>query len=413
MSPFLSFRRRPSRVHHAGLGGNLSLPSCSEFAALKLQLWFQRTAGELALEQICFWSHSSPHDRQATAVVNREAAGTGGDNVFKWGNTTRALCALFLRAFSTTAPRSAILHGGKGSLASSLYYVLREKHAARGADDPTWIQKVFPGHARTTNDPRLSPALFLPQGNAELGRFQVQLGRAWKDATLAAFIDNQPVAVESYAALADELERKPSPPPLALKIDVLVAADPQSASVVGGYLPIAADNLPVSAGQRTRIRLQASHAAWHYVFWIKPSGKVQTLYPWEPASRAMRDDRHAVSELLLPNGGSWSFEREPGLETLVGFVREAPLSDTTLAVLARDFRSVLGGRREWPMPPGPHFADLNALVATLPESPLRLIISSEEPVVDPILERHKAVAGQLRDYLGVGCCLSFLNRGHA
>ena len=206
-------------------------------------------------------------------------------------------------------------------------------------------------------------------------------------------------------------------PPLTLAAEVLVA--PAGSTDRTSFHSISsAGMLPVHPGQRALLHIKPSRPAYLYVLWVTPAGQMQPLFPWvaEDPRKIASVENILRPELLLPPHDSWKIEDVPGLETLVALARGKPLDEQTLREIARNAPRKL---------PAVDFAasvsvddDMVALAEHVRGPSLRLGVKKEDrlPVLDPVDQvrvRHASIAGNLRDYLEAGVCMSFRNAGVA
>lgn len=378
---------------------------------LRFEIHLERSGGLLRLSQTRFWNGATAHNRKPTSEMDAVTLAPSAQNVFRWDTGERALCILFLRAFAGGDPTA---FGLNGPLAEALREVLRMKHAkkkdASAAVEPTWIQKMFAGFTGAANDPRLAESLF-----ARSGYRPVALGREWRGAAFAVFLDGSAKAepCARYAELAGELERSAPLTELTLSVQVLVA--PATACSVQEFQPLSADLVPVHGGQLVRLHIAPSRAAYLCVLWVTPNGEVQPVYPGQPGQWPTEEELSKaakVNELTLPLWGPgdprqpWKFKPEAGLETLVVLAREKRLTAEVCGKL-RDALHHLPRLRRAPSPaPGPHLFDLRSFHPV----PARLVFDG--PVLaDPVAERHAALARALGARCEAGQALSFLNAG--
>lgn len=382
---------------------------------MKLDLHFTRTNGALRLERTEFCANDAA---KKPAVMN--AAGTGVDDggQFQWKNGQRALCVLLLRALATNPVTAHALQGGEGSLARALDEVLRAKCAKNKPGVPTWIQTMFTGAQTLAPDLRLAPQVFDHHGNSSGGQFSVRLGREWQGAELAVRLDGKIQPRELWPGLADELEKgggpTPPPPPLAVGLTILLAPPGLARPEIGDFQPVAPDCVPARGGQRLRLRITVSRPAHLYACWITPACKVQPLFPWKPQSAAdwtiPADADQSRTELELPLAApgkptSWGLEQAAGLETCLAFARTEPLPPETVKELARTLAALPRAKCPGRPAPGPHDHHWQ-------RQPTGTRIDFEEqPVADPVTERHAELRARLGLHPEFARCVSFLNAG--
>ena len=205
-------------------------------------------------------------------------------------------------------------------------------------------------------------------------------------------------------------------PSLTLAAEVLVAS--AGAKDLTAFHPISsAGMLPVHAGQSVILHIKPSRPAYLYVLWVSPKGETLPLFPWEPGNwRAIDPEKQApCSELRLPeeNTKAWDIEPGCGLETLVVVARAQPLKKEALGEIAN-----IAKRRLSPIDvaaPGPFEHDMPALAENQRGAFARgLNFKNPRTILDPedkVREWHAKIAGNLRDYLEAGVCLSFRNAG--
>lgn len=384
--------------------------------ALKIQLYLEHQGGELHLWSTRFWAHAE-QGSQITSEMNSVGSGLTGQPLFQWNRGQKALCILLLRAFAQDDPtQHPGLCGGSGSLARALVEVLGDKYAKTPKDErgrkgnehePTWIEVMFRGYPDAkkdidaNRDPRLPVSLFNHHGNADRGTFRLSLGREWKGAELEVMLDHKamPEPRTNYVALAEELEREPSP----LHVEVLVA--PPGSQSLSDFRLMGRGVPPVHGGDLVRIRVVPRRAAFLYVCWITPEGLAEPQYPWA----APQWDRRVVKkeqkqprlELPLTKLG-WEFDKRAGLETLVVLARRtSALKTEDEEALRKQLGALPKTSKSIGIPPGPFEFDM------CQSAGLRLRYEGD----DPVMARHMSLAQRLRVYCDAGRCLSFLNAG--
>jgi hypothetical protein len=84
--------------------------------------------------------------------------------------------------------------------------------------------------------------------------------------------------------------------------------------------------LPIKAGDRFRIEVSLSRAAYLYLLWVGSDGQVAPIYPWRPGHWEARPaEERKRDRLHLPEKADKAWEipaGTPGMETLLLLVRE-------------------------------------------------------------------------------------------
>jgi transcriptional regulator with XRE-family HTH domain len=90
--------------------------------------------------------------------------------------------------------------------------------------------------------------------------------------------------------------------------------------------------LPVRAGDRVRVEVEASRPVYLYLVWVTSQGVAQPLYPWEEFDWARRPPDEPLDWLSLPlpepgrGYGGWPVDTPAGIETLVAMASAVPLN---------------------------------------------------------------------------------------
>jgi hypothetical protein len=122
-----------------------------------------------------------------------------------------------------------------------------------------------------------------------------------------------------------------------------------------------AEALPVRNAEMVHLGARLNRPAFIYLFWIDSRGRVQPLYPWDPArgfaSRPPREVPRRTLESPAELDRGWEVEGASGLETAVLLARRTPLpTEMDLAPLVGPLPvSPLGDLRErqvWKLTPG-------------------------------------------------------------
>lgn len=191
--------------------------------------------------------------------------------------------------------------------------------------------------------------------------------------------------------------------PLAITLTVLVDGRPLAMG-------------PVRAGQRVRLEVASTREAFHHVLWITPIGNIQPLFPWEPKLErgavrfVLRPDLYTPSKhRTLPSPGpsqDWAFEDTKGLETVVAFATEEPLSEEELHLFIKEFKPLRTKPTSLDLPEGPVTRDMHSAAA----SAIRLELFPP-PRDQAVEDRHNVIAARLASYLDAGRCITFRNDG--
>jgi hypothetical protein len=97
--------------------------------------------------------------------------------------------------------------------------------------------------------------------------------------------------------------------------------------------------LPVRNGEQVHLKVSLTQPGYAYLLWIDSTGKVQPLYPWDPAAgfQSPPGPSTAVQSLDSPPelDRGWEIVGPSGLETVMLLVRSTPLPrDVDISLLA-------------------------------------------------------------------------------
>lgn len=168
---------------------------------------------------------------------------------------------------------------------------------------------------------------------------------------------------------------------------------------------------PLRPGDQVRVECRLSRKAYPYLIWIDSSGQALPLFPWTPGDWESRPtSEQPVDRISLPDRSDegWAIEGQPGMETLMLFLRDVPLDAAGAAAL----RTTL---EQLPPQPAHHAGALvtfeNGRVVRVRQEQLRgPNVVDPRKLDDPVLETQRVLTEQLGDDFLWSCGISFSNQ---